>query len=81
MEGLQIRMNKFRQKGSMTDEDFMIHILNNLPEEYDVILDALDSCLMVTRDDVLTINVIHEKSNHRYKKIKVKKKKLKKKRP
>ena len=28
-------MNEFDLKGSITDEDFMIYILNNLPKEYD----------------------------------------------
>ena len=33
LEGLGIRMIEFGQKGKMTDEDFMIHILNNLSKE------------------------------------------------
>ena len=41
LEGLQICMNEFNLKGSITDEDFMIHVLNNLPKECDVILDRL----------------------------------------
>ena len=57
-------MNEFRLKGSTTDEDFMIHVLNNLPDDYNVILDGLENCLMVTRDDVLTIDVMCEKLNH-----------------
>ena len=31
LEGLQIRMNEFGQKGNITDEDFIIHLLNNFP--------------------------------------------------
>ena len=58
LEGLQIQMNKFRQKGNIMEEDFMIHILNNYPEEYDMILDGLENCLMTTGEDGLTINVI-----------------------
>ena len=34
LEGLQIQMNEFWQKGSISDEDFMIHVPNNLPKEY-----------------------------------------------
>ena len=68
-------MTKFGQKGNISDEDFMIHILNNLPEEYDVILDRLKNHLTVTRENALTIDLIHEKLHHRYQKIKVKKNK------
>ena len=60
-------MTKFGQKGNITDKDFMIHILNNLPEDNDVILNGLENCLMATRDKALTVDVIHEKLNHQYK--------------
>ena len=49
LEGLQICMNGFDQKGNITDEDFVIHILNNLPGEYNVVLDGLESHLTTTR--------------------------------
>ena len=58
-------MTEFRQKGNVSDEDFMIHILNNLPEEYDVILDGLENCLMATGENALTIDSIRKKLNHR----------------
>ena len=64
LEGLQIWMNKFGQKGSVSDEDFMIHVLNNLPEEYDVILDGLENRLMATGENALNIDSIREKLNH-----------------
>ena len=57
----------------------MIHVLNNLPKEYDVIFDVLKNCLIATGHDALTIDSIREKLNHRYKKINVKKKKKSKK--
>ena len=66
-------MNKFGQKGNVSDEDFMIHILNNFPEEYDVVLNGLESHLTATGDDALTINSICKKLNHGYKKVKNKK--------
>ena len=47
--------------------------LNNLSEEYDVILNGLGNHLMATGDDALTIDSICEKLNHRYEKIKSKK--------
>ena len=73
-----IRMTEFRQKGNISDEDFMIHVLNNLPEEYYVILDGLENRLTATRENALTIDSIREKFNHRYEKIKQKKKNMKK---
>ena len=74
-------MNEFSNKGNVSDEDFTIHILNNLPKEYDIILDGLENCHTVTGDNALTIDSIRKKLNHGYKKIKVKKeKKLKRKR-
>ena len=51
----------------------MIHVLNNLPEEYDVILDGLKNRLTATGENALTIDSIHKKLNHRYEKIKSKK--------
>ena len=62
-------MNELGQKGNKNNEDFMIHVLKNLPKHYDMILNRLENRLTATRDDVLTINVI------RYEKIKSKKKK------
>ena len=66
-------MKEFRQKGSISDEDFMIHVLNNLLEVHDVILDGLKNRHTATGDDALTIDSICEKLNHRYEKIKSKK--------
>ena len=51
----------------------MIHVLINLPKEYDVILNGLENQLMATADDALTIDLICKKLNHRYEKIKSKK--------
>ena len=53
----------------------MIHILNNFPKEYDVILNGLENCLMATEENALTIDSIHETLNHRYEQIKSKKEK------
>ena len=48
----------------MTNEDFVVCVLNNLPEEYDMILDGLENHLTSKSDDALTIKVIREKMNH-----------------
>ena len=66
-------MNEFGQKGNVSGEDFMIHVLNNLPKEYDIILDGLENHLMAIGDDALTIDSICKKLNHRYEKFKSKK--------
>ena len=67
--------NKFNLKGNTTDEDFVIHVLNILPKEYDVILDGFENCLMASGDNALTIEVIHGKLNHWYEKLEPKMKK------
>ena len=66
-------MGEFCQKGGIVDVDFMIHVLNCLTKEYDIVLDGLKNGLTVSGDDALTIEVIKEKLNHCYKKIKNKK--------
>ena len=38
LKALRIQMKEFILEGNITEEDFMIYILNNLPKEYDVIL-------------------------------------------
>lgn len=43
LESLRNDMDSISLSSKMTDQDFMIHILNNLPEEYDVILDGMES--------------------------------------
>ena len=74
-------MNEFGLKGSISDKDFIIHFLNDLPKKYDVILDGLENCLTSSGDDALMIQVIREKLNNRYKKIRIEIKKKEKSRP
>ena len=59
-------MNEFGLKGSVSDEDFTINVLNNLHKEYDVIHNGLENYLKENGDNVLTIDAIHEKLNHKY---------------
>ena len=49
-QGLRIQMNEFSLRGSITNKDFMICTLNNLPKEYGVILNELENHLMVSGD-------------------------------
>ena len=53
-------MTKFSLKGIINEENFMIHIIKKLPEEYDVILDGLENHLMSSGPNALTIEMIHE---------------------
>ena len=57
----------------------MIHVLNNLPHEYEVIFNGLENCLTASGDDALMMDVICKKLNHWYEKLKTKMKKKEKK--
>ena len=70
----RIQMNKFDLKCSKTGKDFIIHILNNLPKEYYLIIKGLENHLIASGDGALNIEVICKKINHRYKNIKKKNK-------
>ena len=72
LESLRNEMDNIGISGRMSDLDFMIHILNNLPELYDVVLDGMESRLMLPESDMnkLTIENIREKLNNRYERTK-----------
>ena len=55
----------------MSDMDFMIHILNNLPELYDVVLDGMENRLMLSDSDPnkLTIENVRDKLNNRFERL------------
>ena len=42
LESLQAKMNSVIISGEMTDMDFIIHVLGNLPEEYEVAIQSLE---------------------------------------
>ena len=71
LESLRTDMDKISLTENMTDQDFMIHVLNNLPVEYDVILDGMESRLMLPNGDSnkLTIEDIRSKLNHRFERM------------
>ena len=72
LESLRNDMDNIEISAKMSDLDFMIHVLNNLPEEYDVVLDGLENRLMLPESDSnkLTIENIRDKLNNRYERIK-----------
>ncbi len=49
--------------------DVMIHVLNNFPEEYDVVLDSLETHLVSNGEDRLTLEFLSKKSNSRFERI------------
>ena len=57
-------MNEFGLKGKIFDEDFLIHVLNNVPKEYNVIFDGLKNCPMASENNEPTITMIRKKINH-----------------
>ena len=64
-------MDSISLSSKMSDQDYMIHILNNLPESYDVILDGMESRLMLPDSDPnkLTIENIRDKLNSQFERI------------
>ena len=60
VEVLSFQMNKFGQKGSMSDKDILIHILNSLLKDNNLILDGHEHYLMIVGDNVLTREVIQK---------------------
>ena len=71
LESLRNDMDKISLSARMTDQDFMIHVLNNLPVEYDVVLDGMESRLMLPDEDAnkLTIEDIRAKLNNRFERM------------
>ncbi len=68
-EALKQRMDEIGLVGRISDMEFMIHVLNNLPKEYDVVLDSLENCIVSTGEDRLTLESLREKLNSRFERI------------
>ena len=71
LEGLQSDMEDIHITKTMSYLDFVIRVFNNLPEPYDVVLDGVESRLMVEESDEnhLTIEEIRAKLSHRYERL------------
>ena len=50
-------MNEFGLKGCK-NEDFMIHVQNNIPKQYSVILDGFENHITISGDDTLMIVIM-----------------------
>ena len=70
MEGTITEIESIKAKMAISDQDFLLHIFNNFPKEYDVILDGLESRLGETSDKAPTLETIGEKLSERYARIK-----------
>lgn len=71
LESLRNDMDQIHISSRMSDLDFLIHVLNNLPELYDVVLDGMESKLMLADTDPnkLKIEDVRDKLNSRYERI------------
>ena len=63
LEGLRTEIESIDIASAISERDFIVNILNNLPSKYDVVLDGLESRLTKTGQDALTIEYIQDKLN------------------
>ena len=47
----------------MSDDDYMLHVMGNLPKEYEAVLIDLENRLMAESSKKLTIELMHQKLN------------------
>ncbi len=57
LEGLRTEIESIKSLSAISEKDFMVKILNNLPSEYDIVLDGLKNRLMLTGSVALTVTV------------------------
>ncbi len=60
LEILRQKMDTIGLVGRMSDVEFMIHEVNNFPEEYDFVLDSFESNLCSTGEDRLILKSLRE---------------------
>jgi len=65
----ELRADLARMGSDITDEDMFIHILNNVPEEYDMEVKMLET-KMEDMIDPLTLQMIRDQLNLRYMRLK-----------
>ena len=71
LESLRNEIDKISISTKMSNKDFMIHVLNNLAEEFGVVLDGMESRLMLKENDPnkLTIEDVQDKLSGRYDRV------------
>ena len=71
LEGLTIEIESIDVTSAISERELMVKILNNLPSEYDVVLDGLETRLNnASGTDGLTLEDVREKLSTRYERIK-----------
>ncbi len=61
LQALRERIDEIGLVTRISDMVLMIHVLNNLPEEYDVLMDSLENRLVLTGEDILALESLREK--------------------
>ena len=69
LEGLAIEIESIDPDSAIKERDLIVKVLNNLPPEYDVILDGLETQLKKTGDEALTLEEVREKLSTRFERI------------
>ena len=57
----RMRQRLRNMKATISDDDLIIHILNNLPTEYNTIVEKLEDAISSTGDDKLTLERVRDK--------------------
>ena len=73
---MHVEMDNVDISSKMSDMDFIIHILTNLPEEHEVAVDALEE-KMQDKSNPLSIETVRSKLNARFDRLSVKQEKTK----
>lgn len=66
LEGICIEIEAINQASAVSEKDLLLHVLNNLPEEYDVTIEGLESKLEASGDEKLTLETLRDKLDARY---------------
>lgn len=69
LEGIRAEIEAIDSTAAISEKDFMVHVINNLPRAYDVIYDGLESKLSQTGDEALTIEKMRDKINERFDRV------------
>ena len=59
LEDIQNQMDEIKLIQCMPDDDFMLHMMGNFPEENEAVLTDLKNRLVAESSDKLTIELMH----------------------
>ena len=69
LEGICTEIEAIDASAAISEKDLMVKVINNLPEEYDVVVDGLENKLSLSGDESLTVEKMRDKLNDRYQRI------------